>query len=656
MKHPFKNVRWYILLLGLAAALILLAVFEYRSTRQLSDATSDEMRATLHAALMDFRRGLENELVPISRDLQPALDGQRQDYLQQLAGGFAEWRRTAAHPDLVSGVFVGRLVGREDSACLRLDAARGEFLSVPWPSEFAALRTELERMSPNPLRNPHEFAAGDEPGPRPPLPPGFRGAPPWWIDEQVPALVHLHAPAGAGVRPQGKPPEATWVIVPLDRDVLVKQVFRELAQRYFSGNDGLDYRIAVLSGTEGQPPIYSSEAGPLGSEGRFAPDAALPLFGPPLLAGLPTSTGTKPLLPTDQLASEAGPRPGEPQAGKGPSVAPFPMGPPLDADSPTPPPGGPGDRFRLEWIRYSPQERDWMVVAQHRKGSLEAAVSAIFYRNLAINFGVLLVLAVTTGLIILTSARARRLAQLQVDFVAGVSHELRTPLTGIVAAAENLQDGLVESKQQLMRYGTAILDQAHQLSERIEQILMFSAIEKGRQRYQLAPTQVAEVIAASLKNTGSLIRSAGITVERVLAPDLPQVNADFQALSCCLENLITNAVKYGGEKRWLGVRALVAVSPQHEKEICITIEDHGIGIDAADLKEIFVPFYRSPAVAAAQIHGNGLGLPLAARIAEAMGGRLRVESVPGKGSRFTLHLPVLESQPVATASRVNSGS
>jgi len=638
VKHPFKNVRWYVLLLGLAAALIILAVLQYRSTRQLSDATSDQMRATLGASLMDLRRGLENELAPISRDLQPSREDRRQDDSQQLARGFAEWQRTSAHPALVTNVLLWRL-GGEGSELLRLDMARDEFVPGPWPSPLAGLRAELESISANFTGNPTPPPSGGEPFPRPPRPAHFRPSS-WLIDQQVPALVHMNVEAGS----TSTPPKPSWVIVTLSQDVLAKQVFPELVQRYFSGSNGLDYRVAVLGDTEGQLPIYSSEAGLLGNEASFVPDAGLNLFGPPSIAVM-------------QLA---GPKPGGSGARPGPVVEFGPLGQPPHSGSPGPSPGEHRDPFMIETIRDGPDERDWVVVAQHRKGSLEAAVSAIFHRNLAINFGVLLVLSLTTLLIIVTSARARRLGQLQVDFVAGVSHELRTPLTGIVAAAQNIHDGLVESKDQLMRYGGAILNQAHQLSDLIEQILMFSAVEKGRQRYHLQPTDVAQVVDASLKNTESMIRSAGITVERAVAPDLPLVNADFQALSRCLENLITNAVKYGGDERWIGVRAFAASSIQQEKEVRITVEDRGIGIDSRDLKEIFEPFYRSPAVTAAQIHGNGLGLPLAARIAEAMGGRLRVQSVPGKGSSFTVHLPVLDApaagQRVEAASSVNSGS
>jgi len=635
VKHPFENVRWYVLLLGLAGALSILAVLQYRSTRQLSDATSDQMRARLGAALMDFRRGLQNELTPMRRDLELSPEDRRPDELSQLARGFAEWRQTAAHPGLVASLLVWRFAGREGRELLELDTARGEFVPAPWPSALERFKDELEKMSPNPGGGPN---GGGEHFPPPPQPPGFGHPPSWLIDQQVPALVHMDLLGSLPSAPRGQPPEPIWVIVCLDQDVLVRQVFPELVERYFSGNHGLDYRVAVLSGIDGQPPIYSSEAGPLRAE------AQLSLFGPPTFFVA--------------HARLAGAEPGVAAEGVGPLVTGPAMGPPPDSGSPGPPPGEHREPFLL--LRYSPEERDWAVVAQHRKGSLEAAVSSIFYRNLAINFGVLLVLALTTGLIIVTSARARRLAQLQVDFVAGVSHELRTPLTGIVSAAQNIKDGLVDGKDQLRRYGSAILHQAHQLSDLVEQILMFSAVEKGRQRYHLQPTDVAQVVDASLKNTESLIRAGGITVERRIEPDLPRVNADFQALSRCLENLITNAIKYGGERRWIGVRAFAASSPEHEQEVRICVEDHGIGIDSADLKEIFEPFYRSPSVTAAQIHGNGLGLPLAARIAEAMGGGLRVESVPGEGSRFTVHLPVpkvrADGQSVVAASGVNSGT
>jgi signal transduction histidine kinase len=130
---------------------------------------------------------------------------------------------------------------------------------------------------------------------------------------------------------------------------------------------------------------------------------------------------------------------------------------------------------------------------------------------------------------------------------------------------------------------------------------------------------------------------------------LPQVTGDLSALSQCLQNLITNALKYGSEQHWIGIQTRLTEHGLSGKEIQISISDRGIGIDAADLPHIFEPFYRSPLVAAAQIHGTGLGLPLARSIAEAMKGELTVTSVPGRGSTFTLHLPCL-GQPIRTNS------
>ena len=107
---------------------------------------------------------------------------------------------------------------------------------------------------------------------------------------------------------------------------------------------------------------------------------------------------------------------------------------------------------------------------QHREGSLEAAVARLRRRNLAIGFGVLLVMAATMGILIITTHRAQRLAKLQMDFVTGVSHELRTPLAVISSAADNIADGVVDNKEQLMRYGKAIKGQTRQLIQLVEQI------------------------------------------------------------------------------------------------------------------------------------------------------------------------------------------
>jgi signal transduction histidine kinase len=179
--------------------------------------------------------------------------------------------------------------------------------------------------------------------------------------------------------------------------------------------------------------------------------------------------------------------------------------------------------------------------------------------------------------------------------------------------------------------------QARQLSGLVERVLLFAATRERRQRYNPRPLAVSQIIDDSLSSSAGLIQAAGFTIEQEIEPNLPCVEGDLAALSQCLQNLINNAVKYGGQQRWIGVRARLNEYGPGRREIEIRISDRGIGIESADLPRIFEPFYRGPS--AAHIHGTGLGLPLAKNIAEAMKGQLTVVSVSGGGSTFSLHLP-----------------
>jgi signal transduction histidine kinase len=434
------------------------------------------------------------------------------------------------------------------------------------------------------------------------------------IDENVPVLLHPVFQPG--------PPNFTWILIPLNLDLLRGHIFPELVQRYFGTENRRNYEVAVIKeNADGRTIIYSSDPA-FGKNDGATPDAALNLFGRPI-----------PVVGRDRAPIQHLFSPGmRPRAEDSAQQS---VSPSSGQHDPEP--------FKIEPILYAPDEQSWEIIAQHRKGSVDAAVTSLFRRNLAFNFAVLLVLAATVGMIGVNSRKARRLAQLQMDFVASVSHELRTPLTGIVSAAQNIADGIVNDKSRIARYGNVILSQAHQLTELIEQILLFSAIDKDRHRYHLQPAEVGEIIEASLSNTSTLIKSTGVTVVRQIQQNLPLVMVDFKAISHCLQNLIANAVKYGGEQRWLGIAASLQESHELGKEIQIEVEDRGIGIGAEDLKHVFEPFFRSPIVTSAQIHGSGLGLALAKTIAEAMGGRLTIESVPQKGSIFTIHLPVGDS-------------
>jgi len=380
---------------------------------------------------------------------------------------------------------------------------------------------------------------------------------------------------------------------------VVTRMFSDMSQTFFQGTNGLDYLVAVVSGNK---TLYTSDTG----------------FGVPFPAD---ADGTLSIFARPQMQMANVPSPVKvfhaPSDDKGPS-------------------GG----MRISWFAMPANAKeDWQVVVRHRRGgALGAFVAEMRRRDLAIGFGLVLVLVINMGMLILISHRAQRLAQLQMNFVTAVSHELRTPLTVIISGADNICNGVVENTPQLQQYGSLIGRQARQLFGLVERILLFAATRQGQQRYNLRPLQVPEVIEAALASAEGLLEAGDFHVKQDIAKDLPQVLGDSSALSQCLQNLITNGLKYGKEQRWLGIRAEV-----QDKEVQISVSDRGIGISPEDLAHIFEPFYRSPSVRAAQIHGTGLGLPLSQSIAEAMKGRLTVTSKLGEGSTFTLHLPVMQA-------------
>jgi signal transduction histidine kinase len=246
---------------------------------------------------------------------------------------------------------------------------------------------------------------------------------------------------------------------------------------------------------------------------------------------------------------------------------------------------------------------------------------------------------------------ALELAKLQMEFVAGVSHELRTPLSVLCLAAENIADGVIEGRDELARYGSMMRNQARQITGLVDQILLFASTKDRKSRYALRPVPVSQLVETVLDNVSELLQETGFVVEQHIEPDLPDVIGDSSALSQCLQNLVLNAVKYGAESRWIGIRACTyEAKDERGREIRISVEDRGIGIAKSEMARIFEPFYRSPEVLAAQIHGTGLGLSLARNIVEVMGGRITVTSKLGVGSIFTLHLRIAEVAPLqATA-------
>ncbi len=172
--------------------------------------------------------------------------------------------------------------------------------------------------------------------------------------------------------------------------------------------------------------------------------------------------------------------------------------------------------------------------------------------------------------------------------------------------------------------------EGRRLTDMVEQVLAFAGAQSGQARYVLQRTEVAPLVEGAIQAMQHQLREGGYSLDLTVAPGLPPIEADSIALRRSLQNLISNAIKYGGEARWIGVDVSLGPSARGA-ELPIRVADRGPGIEPGDLPHLFEPFYRGHAAVAMQAHGSGLGLSLVRNAVEAHGGRIAVESEPGRG-------------------------
>lgn len=277
----------------------------------------------------------------------------------------------------------------------------------------------------------------------------------------------------------------------------------------------------------------------------------------------------------------------------------------------------------------------WKLSVQHSAGSLNQFVNNTRRKNLAISFGILSLLAVSTILIFISAHRAKSLAQKQMEFVSSVSHEFRTPVSVVYSAGENLSDGLVKERRKVESYGELLKREGKKLSEMVEQILDFAGANSGKQKYDFRETDISVVLKKAIKECEIVIKAENFTIEEEIPKYLPKITGDEKALTLAFQNLINNSLKYSNGTKWLKITA-----ENGNGELKIAVEDKGIGISSKDKRHIFEPFYRSKKVVDEQISGNGLGLSLVEKIVKAHKGKININSEINKGSKFTVHLPV----------------
>ncbi|MFP2934297.1 sensor histidine kinase, partial [Pyxidicoccus sp. 3LG] len=279
--------------------------------------------------------------------------------------------------------------------------------------------------------------------------------------------------------------------------------------------------------------------------------------------------------------------------------------------------------FRLVVL---PTGEDPVARASTRNRVLYGVLLGLFY--LTLTFGV-----VYTGRALYREAQ---LSRMKTDFVSLVSHELRTPLTSIRMFIETLALGRLKDPAQMQEVLTLLTRETERLSIFIERVLDWARIEGGRKVYQRAPMPVMEVVDAAVGAFRAQRLEGGVDLEVDVPEGLPRLDVDKDAVAGALLNLLQNAYKYSGPEN----RRILLTARGGGKFVDLSVEDNGVGIAPKERKRIFERFYRVDNLMTRKTEGSGLGLAIARRIVEAHGGRIAVHSEPGRGSRFTIHLPV----------------
>jgi len=230
--------------------------------------------------------------------------------------------------------------------------------------------------------------------------------------------------------------------------------------------------------------------------------------------------------------------------------------------------------------------------------------------------------------------KADELNRLKTEFISSVSHELRNPISSIQGLSEMLESGAIADERKREGLLHLLASECGRLSRFLHNVLDFGKIEQGARTYLPRRTSLRALIEDVAKLSGCGSGGEGAIIRTVFPEEPVFLNIDADAVKQALMNLVDNAIKYSPEQKEIDIELVDAGG-----NVEVRVRDRGIGITAEDRGRIFDAFYRSPRAAAAHAGGVGLGLGIVRHIMEGHGGTVRLESVPGRGSVFSLVFP-----------------
>ncbi len=265
-------------------------------------------------------------------------------------------------------------------------------------------------------------------------------------------------------------------------------------------------------------------------------------------------------------------------------------------------------------------------------------------RARTLRFGALIGFAAVSVLIGFGAAwrafhKQQRLSEMKTNFVSSVSHELRAPIASVRLLAEELEQGASPKPEKLRQYHRFIVQECRRLSAVIENVLDFARREQGRERFEFEEIDLARLVEETAASMRFSAAERDVTIRTIHLGAAEPMEADGQALQRLLVNLLDNAMKHSPPSG-------VVTAGLEFGQACawLSVEDDGPGIPRQEQDRIFERFYRIGSELRRETEGVGLGLAIVKHIAEVHGGRVLVRSDLGKGSRFTVELPLRKKE------------
>jgi signal transduction histidine kinase len=300
-----------------------------------------------------------------------------------------------------------------------------------------------------------------------------------------------------------------------------------------------------------------------------------------------------------------------------------------------------GDKRPSDYVTHASAGKSlpgWEVEVYRTADTEREAARQRTQRFIAIGAAVLALIGLVGFFSVRRYISISRTTELRHDFLSTVSHELKTPLTSIRLLVETLGAGQWANPERTKQYTEVMQREITRLSHLVDSFLTYTRLERGKLKFEFAETDPAQIADHAVAIIGARFRGNCDFIVDV-APDLPLLFADSDTLITAVLNLLDNAHKYSPDRKRITFRVYA-----YDDSVYFSVGDNGIGLSPVDCRRVLQRYYRVDSEATRGIGGAGLGLSITKNVAEAHGGELSVKSELGKGSCFSIRVPVHNPQ------------